>query len=268
LQNKGIINHVDKCLWTTVEENKTRALEAQQINVILQNGLDLIAESQEEEGTRIVQSLDSLQDQTSGLQVKIEDVSKQHSTSADLFLRTISSTGETVRRQTLAAHAHSSSLHRKLDQLDASMQVIQSSLRALSYVRQNRHSTAPDSKMEKAVQNLLGSIWLLLSSLQLLIREHLYVFRLARIAHLTCFSSLLAPYIVALYSGWIRMLMLHSDRFLFEDALGRIKRLPCAEFQHWDVSLYITLLSFKPSNIMSDFLQVYPASRSSLRSKT
>jgi hypothetical protein len=49
-------------------------------------------------------------------------------------------------------------------------------------------------------------------------------------------SILLAPYLIVFY--WIRIhgLLLYGDQFLFEDGIGRMKRLPCAQFQHWNVS--------------------------------
>jgi hypothetical protein len=49
-------------------------------------------------------------------------------------------------------------------------------------------------------------------------------------------SVLLAPYLAAFYRTKIPGLLLYGDQFLFEDGIGRIKRLPCAQFQHWNVS--------------------------------
>jgi len=40
---------------------------------------------------------------------------------------------------------------------------------------------------------------------------------------------------MAFYRNIGRSLMQYSDHFLFEDALGRIRKLPCAQFQHWNV---------------------------------
>jgi hypothetical protein len=48
-------------------------------------------------------------------------------------------------------------------------------------------------------------------------------------------SYLLAPYLVAIYRTSIQPLLLCGDHFLFEDAIGRRKWLPCLQFQHWDV---------------------------------
>jgi hypothetical protein len=39
----------------------------------------------------------------------------------------------------------------------------------------------------------------------------------------------------------------YGDHFLFEDAIGRKKSLPCDQFQHWDVSTHPSL-----SEIMFD----------------
>jgi hypothetical protein len=46
---------------------------------------------------------------------------------------------------------------------------------------------------------------------------------------------LLAPYMIAFYRNIGRGLLQYGDHFLLEDALGRIKKLPCAQFQHWNV---------------------------------
>jgi len=46
---------------------------------------------------------------------------------------------------------------------------------------------------------------------------------------------LLAPYLLTFYRNTIHGLLQCGDHFLFEDAIGRIKRLPCAQFQYWDV---------------------------------
>jgi hypothetical protein len=52
-------------------------------------------------------------------------------------------------------------------------------------------------------------------------------------------SILLAPYLVVFHRTRIQGLLLYGDQFLFEDGIGRTKRLPCAQFQHWNVSPYI-----------------------------
>ncbi|KAF4625253.1 hypothetical protein G7Y89_g12917 [Cudoniella acicularis] len=130
-------------------------------------------------------------------------------------------TAEAFRNNSLENRAQSSSLHRKLGDVDASVQAIRSTLDNISNVHSNASRITPNSDIDRAVQNTLGSFWLLLSSLQALIRELL--------------SILLAPYLTALYRHSIGHLLLYGDHFLFEDAIGRIKRLPCAQFQFWSM---------------------------------
>ena len=38
-----------------------------------------------------------------------------------------------------------------------------------------------------------------------------------------------------MYRSSIQPLLLYGDHFLFEDAIGRRKWLPCLQFQFWDV---------------------------------
>jgi hypothetical protein len=45
---------------------------------------------------------------------------------------------------------------------------------------------------------------------------------------------LLAPHLVAFYQYSVQHIQ-YGDYFLFEDAVGRVKRLPCAQFQQWNV---------------------------------
>jgi hypothetical protein len=50
-------------------------------------------------------------------------------------------------------------------------------------------------------------------------------------------SILLAPYLIALYKNSLGNLLIYGDHFIFEDAVGRVKKLPCAQFQFWKVGL-------------------------------
>lgn len=44
-----------------------------------------------------------------------------------------------------------------------------------------------------------------------------------------------APYLLVMYKNSVGRLMLAGDNFTFEDALGRMTRLPCSQFQEWNV---------------------------------
>jgi hypothetical protein len=70
------------------------------------------------------------------------------------------------------------------------------------------------------------------SSLQVLIRELVYVVSLSQCIFTNNIRMLLAPYLIAFHKSTIQELLLYGDHFLFEDAIERIKRLPCNQFQH------------------------------------
>jgi hypothetical protein len=66
---------------------------------------------------------------------------------------------------------------------------------------------------------------------------------------------LLVPYISIFYKNTIQHLILYGDHFLFEDAIGRVKRLPCAQFQHWNVRGFFININCV-SNVDLDILQL------------
>ena len=113
---------------------------------------------------------------TTNLRANLKDLCVSQSTSNDAILRHVKQSSHYMAKaahtQFSDARAQSSRLHRKLDQVDASIGTIRDSLRSLSSAKIN--SSDPEisrSEAERAVRNILCSIWLLLSSLQLLIRE-------------------------------------------------------------------------------------------------
>jgi hypothetical protein len=71
----------------------------------------------------------------------------------------------------LEDRAQSLSLRKKLERVGTSISTIENSLQGLSTTRLKLDPSIPKSGIEQAAQNILSSIWLLLSSLQLLIRE-------------------------------------------------------------------------------------------------
>ncbi len=146
----------------------TKELQDRETAARLENGLELVVVSQE-----------SSAEATAHLCAKLEDISVAHSTSTDLVLLNIQGMGQdaakAIRIQTLESRAQSSSLQQKLDQVDASIGAIRSSLQYLSSAQQNLYPHMANYGVKGAVRNILDSIWLLLSSLQLLIRELVYV---------------------------------------------------------------------------------------------
>jgi hypothetical protein len=106
---------------------------------------------------------------------QLDNLSASQSTSTDLVIRNIQQsqlyTGKLIHVQALEGRAQCSSLHRKLDQVEASLGAMRDSLVDLSTIQSNTNPSLCDSETERAARNILDSIWLLLSSLQLLIRE-------------------------------------------------------------------------------------------------
>jgi hypothetical protein len=110
---------------------------------------------------------------------KIDALSAAQATSADLVVHTIQRIGENTtlanQVQALESRAQSLSLRRKLNQVDASTKAIQTSLQILYTAQHTIDPNMSKSEVKKAMQNILHSIWLLLSSLHLLIRGLMYV---------------------------------------------------------------------------------------------
>ncbi|PMD14458.1 hypothetical protein NA56DRAFT_664780 [Hyaloscypha hepaticicola] len=137
---------------------------------------------------------------------------------------------DVVRKHSFGERGQPSSLRRRLDGVRTSMGAIERSMGDLSVASTILNSDTANSEIERAARNILGSVWLLLSSLQLLIRE---------------LVNLLAPYLIVFYRTRIHGLLLYGDQFLFEDGIGRMKRLPCAQFQHWNVFYDFLVKSFR-----------------------
>lgn len=62
---------------------------------------------------------------------------------------------------------------------------------------------------------------------------------------------LLAPYLVSFSRIKIPGFLQYGDYFVFEDAIGRIKRLPCAQFQHWHMFHGFLIDSFQDAPSLS-----------------
>jgi len=106
---------------------------------------------------------------------KIEALSAAQVSSVDTITRTVQEIGRTttgaIHRKMLEDRAQSLSLRKKLERVGTSISTIESSLQGLSTTRLKLDRSIPKPGIEQAAQNILSSIWLLLSSLQLLIRE-------------------------------------------------------------------------------------------------
>lgn len=106
---------------------------------------------------------------------KIEALSAAQVSSVDTVTRTVQeigrSTAEAMHRKMLEDRVQSLSFRKKLEQVGTSISAIENSLQELSTTRLKLDLGIPKSEIEQAAQNILSNIWLLLSSLQLLIRE-------------------------------------------------------------------------------------------------
>jgi hypothetical protein len=104
---------------------------------------------------------------------KLKDLSVAHSASTDLVVRSLRQTGQdtanALQMQAFGGRAQSASLHKKLDQVDASLGATRNSLLDLSRTQLNMYPRK--SKAEAAFRNILRSICILLSSLHVLIHE-------------------------------------------------------------------------------------------------
>jgi hypothetical protein len=67
---------------------------------------------------------------------------------------------------------------------------------------------------------------------------------------------LLAPYLIAFYRNIVQGFIQYGDHFLFEDAIGRVKRLPCAQFQYWNVSTAFLHVTKPINNTILDILRL------------
>ncbi|CZR51409.1 uncharacterized protein PAC_01284 [Phialocephala subalpina] len=153
---------------TTAEAIHTNALEGREATARMEGHLKRILISQEA-------SAETSLGANTGFHAKLEDVSITQATSTDLVVRCTKQAGEAtadaIRRHALETRAQSSSLHRKLVEVGTSMDAIQDALQTLSASRLGLDSDLPKTEVERAIQDIFGSICLLLSSLQNLIRE-------------------------------------------------------------------------------------------------
>jgi hypothetical protein len=213
----------------TIEAVHTNTYEGRSATTRLANNFEALANSQE----RSAKS-------TAELHAELRNVSIAQSTSTDLVLRDVrqcsDNTRQAMHRQISETRTHLSSLHKKLDEVDTSIGVLHGSLRDMSRL----HLSISDKSevgVEEAIRNTLSCVYLLLLNLQLLVRELLYVLNLANCSPTDRFRMLLAPYLIAFCRSTLPRFLLCGDRFLFEDAVGRKKWLPCTQFQYWEVGI-------------------------------
>lgn len=109
------------------------------------------------------------------LHSKFGNMTIAQSTSTDIIVQSTKQAGQdnvdAVQLHSLETRAQSLSLHRKLVEVSTSMGTIHNSLQALSASRPGSELNLPEIGVERAIQDTFGSIWLLLSSLQQLVRE-------------------------------------------------------------------------------------------------
>jgi hypothetical protein len=157
----SITQKVEEIRKTTRETINSKGLEDCTSMTKMENGIGRILTAQE-----------TVRQATMSLPIKLENLSIAQSTSTDLVLRNARQIGRetasVIRMQASEGRAQSLSLHKKLN---ASIGAIVDSLQDFCTSQSIPSSDMSKSEVERAVRNIVGSIWLLLSSLQLLIRE-------------------------------------------------------------------------------------------------
>jgi len=105
----------------------------------------------------------------------LENVVTVEETSADAMTQNTRQISQGVTKvfykQAFESCAQSSSLDRKLDQVDSSIGVVRLFIQELLDTQLNANLDRSNLKIKQTVQNILACVWLLLSSLQLRIRE-------------------------------------------------------------------------------------------------
>jgi histone deacetylase complex regulatory component SIN3 len=137
---------------------------------------DHAATSRLEDRLELVQKSQGLyMESTTALQTSLTDLSVAHQHSTDLVIREIRQVGNSAtketQRQRLEGRAQSSGLHTKLDHIESSIGMLRKSIQSLSDIQLVEDPDLSKTEMERTAHNILRGIWLLLSSLQLLIRE-------------------------------------------------------------------------------------------------
>jgi len=102
---------------TTAEAIHSNATEDRKVTTRLENGLDLVLKSQMESAEEIVR-----------VHTKLKYLTVAHSASTDVVVRSLRQTGQdpanALRMQASGGRAQSANLHKKLDQVDASLGAI------------------------------------------------------------------------------------------------------------------------------------------------
>ncbi|PQE31543.1 Ankyrin repeat-containing protein [Rutstroemia sp. NJR-2017a WRK4] len=148
------------------------------------------------------------------IQEKVSNLSSRQSQSVNMSKNARSA----LRRHNSLSQPQALTLHKKFNHAICLMGTLKKRMVDFSGAQQPTSLGVSNSEIREAIGSLQRSVCLLVSALHVLIRELLY----------------LAPFIVAIYRTSIQPLLLYGDHFLFEDAIGRRKWLPCLQFQHWE----------------------------------
>ena len=159
-----ITRSVQEIARTTAEAIGRKRLEDLQATSKLESRLEQLFISQE-----------IFSNTTANMCTKLENIHIQQPTATDMVIQ---SSQRANTEQSSLFHRHpfgdrlqSSSLHEKLGRVGSSLGAIENSLEYLSTAGVKLDADISKSEVKRAGQNIVGSIWMLLSSLQLLIRE-------------------------------------------------------------------------------------------------
>jgi hypothetical protein len=159
-----ITRSVQEIARTTAEAIGRKRLEDLQATSKLESRLEQLFISQE-----------IFSNTTANLCTKLENIPIQQPTATDMVIqssqRANTEQSNLLHRHPFGDRLQSSSLHEKLGRVSSSLGAIENSLEYLSTAGVKLDADISKSEVKRAAQNIVGSIWMLLSSLQLLICE-------------------------------------------------------------------------------------------------
>jgi len=109
------------------------------------------------------------------VQEMISNLSARQSQCTKLVLRGVRQEGQEtvleIRKHTWEFREQALSLHQKVDRMTQLAETVKDRMGNLSIAQQSARLTATNSEIERAIDNIQRSIWLLVSALHILIRE-------------------------------------------------------------------------------------------------
>ena len=109
------------------------------------------------------------------VQGQVLNLGTRQSQSTDTILKAVQNerqkTASALQKHASTSRYQTMSLHQKLDRMNWLMGAVKNRMDNFSMTQQSAHSSAYSSEVEKAMQNIQRSVWLLVSALHVLVRE-------------------------------------------------------------------------------------------------